>query len=284
MNWMIVDCHNVCWRSFHTTGHLTDNGGSRTGVVFGFLNQLSSLVHHFHPDGVVFAFDYGFSKRKELFPGYKANRMGNHLNEYQLKERSEARRQIEDLRITLLESLGFQNVFWQEGYEADDVIASVCHSTLVEGDTALLVSSDKDLLQLLHDPCVDIWDFGKRVTAQAFEKQWGVQPPEWAKVKALAGCAGDCVPGIPRVGEKTAVKFLRGGFRKDKRGQTIGEFYRSEDYSRNLRLVELPYPGTKTFKLRKDRPDPRAWDQLCRELRLPSLVGRCPFSGFAKRK
>jgi hypothetical protein len=165
-------------------------------------NKTKHLMHN--TKQIAFCFDHGKPKRARLYPAYKANRKPESIEDKE--HRSERNRQINLLRNEYLPAIGFKNVFWQEGYEADDLIASIVRSNARLTDIAIL-SSDKDLYQLLS-PRVFMWNRGKKTTLQSFYQEWGIKPDRWAEVKAMAGCTSDNIEGIDGVGEKTAIKFL----------------------------------------------------------------------------
>lgn len=266
--WLIVDSHNLAWCSHHALEGLTHRGKS-TSVLFGYLRDVIAFRDRFHADNVVHCFDKGKSLRKKLFPGYKPFHEQGTLDEFRLLELRSVREQLSILEEAL-PAVGFKNILSQEGYEADDLIASVCHDSILRGDEAVILSSDRDLLQLLSGQ-VSIWNRRKHVTLQSFHAEWDLSPDQWADVKALAGCKSDGIKGVKGIGEKTAAKFLRNQL---KPGKSLDKIRKgTEVWSQNLQLVGLPWPGVKPVFLHDDEPDPEAWDRLCKQHGLDSLIG-----------
>ena len=263
---LLLDSNFLCWRSFHTTGKLSHNG-KPTGVIFGFLSALRTLQEQFTPEKIGFCFDSpGKLKRHELCPTYKQR---DHLPDQDRREVSE---QIQGLRCEWLKELGYGNVFWQEGMEADDVIASLVHSTADDGEI-VIVSADRDLWQLLR-PGVQLWNPIKQepYSNVKFEAEWGIPVKLWPNVKALAGCKSDNVAGIPGVGEITAAKYFAGGLNAKKAEYIAAD--RGKTISRNLPLVKLPFPGVKTFKWQEDQTSSGKWKKFCEKFGMRTLASR----------
>lgn len=273
---LIFDCNNLLHRAAHTTGSLKF-AGAATGAVFGFLNQVLKVQRRFSTDKMIFCFDKGHPIRKVALPEYKATRTVPTDPEV-VAARDELFRQIDLTMFKYLPEIGFSNVFSQYGYEADDVIASVVYNTLPRnGDAcAILISSDKDLYQLLSDR-VSILAPGKDelYTRVRFVQDWQLRPHQWATVKSLAGCVSDNVPGIKGVGEVTAAKWLRKELRS---GKVYNKLAEQEEavLRRNVPLVRLPHDGCSVFKLRPDTVTEEKWRAFCDRLGFDSLRGRCP--------
>jgi DNA polymerase I len=264
--WLVLDCNHLCWRSFYTTGKLA-YGDRATGVTFGFFKAIQVLMDEHQTTDVIFCFDHGKSKRKELYPAYKGLR---DKDPEQAKVRLEVQKQIETIKTKYLPSLGFKNVFYQEGYEADDLIAAfVDKHWKVPGTDFIVVSSDKDLYQILH-PGVTMYDPIRKeaVNGVSFRAKYNIPHTDWPKVKALAGCKSDYIRGIPRFGEKTAIKFLT--------SNTILTDDQQAVYKANLQLVTLPLKGCKAPAPKKDEVNPEAWKKLCRKLGFATLADRTP--------
>jgi 5'-3' exonuclease len=176
-------------------------------------------------------------------------------------------------------------VFYQDGYEADDIIASVCDNTPAK-DEVVVVSGDKDLLQLLSAR-VFVWQPTHRqvMTVKSFQdRYYGLHPQHWARVKAIAGCSTDDVPGVKGVGDATAAKFLMG--LKTNKADEIEAWLVSNQYRKNLDLVRLPYTGTPDYPPVQDMVDTRRWRKLTTRLGMKSLADLAPrpVEGFGLRK
>lgn len=272
---LILDCNFLCWRSFHALPDL-NSGERNTAILFGFLRDLNHFSELFRTDRFVFAFDHGPSVRKQIYPAYKSKRAikEKEYSREERKARQHAREQIEELRCKLLPQIGYQNVCSQEGYEADDVIASVCKG-IDEEEEVIIISSDQDLLQLLRDG-VSIYNPMKRetITYSGFVSRYRILPGQWPKVKAIAGCSTDDVLGVDNVGEVTAIQYVIGELTKGKRYEAICAA--GDLIANNLPLVRLPYVGTRHFKVVTDEIEAEDWDIVMKEYELTSLVGQCP--------
>ena len=275
MKYLAIDADNWCWRSAHVFADLS-HGEETTGVLFGFLRDLTVAQRKWSPDRVAFCFDTGRSLRERAYPNYKAARRSVPTDEAMAEEQDQrkdaVRRQILALKGRYLPGLGYHNVFAAKGYEADDLLARVALA-MKRDDELVICSSDRDLYQLLT-PNVSIWNGRKEITFQSFHKDWGIVPGLWADVKAIAGCKSDGIVGVRGIGEKTAAKYLRGDLKAGKKLDVIlaGE----EIWESNLPLVRLPYSGCPSTRLVDDELSPRAWRELCREKGLDHLIDKCP--------
>lgn len=249
--WLLIDANYLCHVAWHSTGGLTFEG-VETGVAFGLINKIESLIDLYVASHVAIAFDgKGKGIRVGMNPQYKSSRR---TKEYTEEER-EAKRlfdeQVERLRIELLPEMGFNNVFSVQGYEADDIIASVAEDLHIR-DFGVIASGDNDLWQCLRENV--IWHnprSGKTVTAESFRKEWGIMPDMWASVKALAGCKSDDVIGIRGIGEKTAAKWYSGALKPStKKYNDIVE--NIHVHNENIDLVRLPLSCLRLPTLRDD--------------------------------
>lgn len=272
--WLALDMSFLAYRALHTTGEL-EFGGDPTGVIFGVLRDIPVFQERFGTQDMIFCFDYGKGLREQKYPSYKETRRKRVYTDEQNEMRDGLRSQLDKLRTQYLEDLGYGNVFWQNGYEADDIMASVAKN-LSHEDRMICVSADTDLWQLLSFQTACYNPITKKfLTAREFRSEWGIDPDDWREVKALSGCPTDDVAGIDGVGPKTAAKYCRGELRPNAPTRVkIYEFTRTDQYRMNLELVSLPYPQTVQFTPRPDaKPDPAAWDRLCEKLGMSSLVG-----------
>lgn len=263
--WLLIDCPYMAWRAHYTTGSLSHKGRP-TGVLYGFFHSLHNIQSFLSVSRVAFCFDGLTNLRKAVYPDYKGNRQSSDP----MKEAMfyEVHQQIDGLK-KWLPKLGFRNVFCQEGYEADDLIAS-----LVKQYTErefIILSSDKDLYQLLR-PGVWIWNpvSQKSITVESFQEEWGISPDWWAWVKAIAGCKTDNIPGISGVREKTAVKYLLGKT-SEKQTQKIGTL-QYDMLAKNLPLVTIPLPGLAPMELRPDEVTAKKWRSFCEWKGMKSLT------------
>jgi len=275
--WLILDCNFLAWRNFHALrqSSLRDPAGVPTEVVFGFLRDVIHLQDRFATNNVAFCFDHTAPcKRMQHSPIYKAKRIQTYSDE-ETKSRLGVRKQLQELHDDFLPRIGYRNVFAQKGYEADDIIAALCRKSL-RGKSIVIVSADKDLYQLLR-PEISQYNPNTKVlhTFETFNRDYGISPAWWSRVKAIAGWDSDNIPGIKGVGEKTAIRYILGQLNvSGKAFQNIREG--REVWKSNLELTALPYPGVKIPKIAEDAVNAEQWDSVAKELGMLSLVGQCP--------
>ncbi len=283
---LILDCNFLCHRLKHAMGGLSFEGGP-TGIIYGFLKSIPMYQEMFDTQHIIFCWDSKSSKRQEVFPGYKANRKKRQaeLNKKEIIFETEFRYQMKMLRVKYLPMIGFKNIFCQKGYEADDLIASFC-LTISDKNQIIIITSDQDLYQcittniFIYDPIKR-----KRMTLQGLDKLCGLKPHEWKMMKAVAGCSTDDVPGVKGIGEKTAIKYITGGLSDTTKAfQNINSEQGWKIYKRNLKLVDLPFKGTKKYKLRKDELSADGWKRVIRKLGLKSIRDKVPMGIRRKRK
>jgi len=223
-----------------------------TSVIFGFFRQVLSLAKEFHntKHQFVFVWDSNKNLRKMRCSGYK-DREKPEQTLQEKKSKIDAYKQFELLKTKLLKDFGFKNIFWQIGYEADDVIASICKDN--EDRLITIVSSDNDLWQLLT-PKHWMYDIKKKKYYRDvdFKEQWGIEPEKWATVKAIAGCSTDNVSGICGVGYKTACKYIRGLLRHGIIYDRIVSRDGESTVFENSFFVQLPLVGVHNFKIQEN--------------------------------
>ena len=205
----LIDAYALIYQSFFAFANrpLTNSRGENTSAEWGFLNYLIRIREESAPDYLAVVFDAGSSQRKKLYPEYKATRekMPEDLRESLVRIRA------------LLDAL-HHPVVEVEGYEADDVIASLARRALAleEDIEAVIVSGDKDFYQLLR-PGLRLFRparGGRAGTAAEWvdesnaSKRFGVPPDRIIDYLALIGDSSDNVPGAPGIGPKTAVKLI----------------------------------------------------------------------------
>ncbi|MFW6340433.1 MAG: DNA polymerase I, partial [Wenzhouxiangella sp.] len=195
----LIDGSSYLYRAFHALPSLTNADGLPTGAIFGVANMIRRLVEEHAPERVAVVFDApGRNFRHELLEDYKANRP---------PMPDELRVQIEPLH-ELIDAMGIPRVV-VAGVEADDVIASLVREARSQGMQVLISSGDKDLAQLVDDGVVleDSMQ-GKRYDTAGVVEKFGVGPALLGDLLALTGDASDNIPGVAKVGPKTAAKWL----------------------------------------------------------------------------
>lgn len=282
--WLILDTSFLCHRALHTTGKLSnvDSTGTAqvTGVLFGLFRDIQTFQKQFNTKHIVFCFDHPKNNRMDVLPTYKETRRKKReeATEEEKDAFAEMQKQITLMRTDYLPSMGFKNILYHKGFEADDLIAQVCRSIDVE-DNAIILGSDKDLYQLLSKR-VSIWNTHKKqlVTKAMFKEQYNITPKQWVLVKAIAGCDGDDVPGINGVGDITAARYLSGALGKGKKFDSI--INGASKWQNNIPLVSLPYEGCPEIELQDDEFSIDDWNKVMRKLGMKSLVLLDKKSGF----
>ena len=270
---LIVDVSFIAYRNFYAMGDLSHEG-AKTGVPFGVFRDILSFQDTHQTDKIIFCFDGGYSVRSAIYPEYKLRREPKEVDEELIEAKGEVARQLRLLRTKYLPKIGFRNILWQLGYEADDLIAEVCR-WIKPDDVGVMVSSDQDLYQLLDGDRIILWNPRTHTptTEASFRREWGIGPECWATVKSIAGCSSDSVPGVNGVGEKTAIKFLKGELNRD--GKKFTDIvHNSALRERNLKLVTLPFPGVDPFRHQKDRVTVERWEWVLNKLGVKSLMKR----------
>ena len=268
---IIVDSSALLHRAKNTTGMQLSYNDVASGVVFGFMWQVFKIAKNFETMNFIFCMDSKKSKRKEIFPEYKQKR--------NQKEKTEEEREFDKFCYKefnsvygYLKNIGFRNTRKIKGYEADDLIASfVMNNDLKD---AIIVSGDHDLYQLLPY-CKGMLSVstGKIYSAADFIVEWNITPRLWRKVKTFAGCSGDGVPGIPGIGEKTAIEFLKGNLLNGKKHDSILKAIQEKELlDLTDKLVSLPFHSTPKLKVKKNKFNFDAFLELCQTYNFNSFT------------
>ena len=195
---VIIDGSSYLYRAFYALPHLKNNSGSHTGAIFGVTNMINKLLDDLSPEYICVVFDArGKNFRHRLYKEYKSNRKS-------MPE--ELSGQVEPI-FDFLKYMGIQ-IIQQPDVEADDVIASLVNK--FSSNTKTLISSgDKDLAQLVDDnvELINSLD-GKQLNKASVKKKFGVTPNQIKDYLTLVGDASDNIPGVPKIGPKTAVSLL----------------------------------------------------------------------------
>jgi len=198
---ILIDGSSYLYRAFYVPQlkRMQTTSGQPTGAVFGVVNMIKSLASEYPDSNIVAIFDAkGKNFRHELYQDYKANRPSMP---------DELRSQI-DYVYTAVKALGLPLVA-VPGVEADDVIGTYAKQASRAGQTVLVASGDKDLAQIVNDK-VNLIDTMKKVIMDeaGVSEKFGVRPDQIIDYLALMGDTSDNIPGVPKVGPKTAVKWL----------------------------------------------------------------------------
>lgn len=267
--WLVIDSNYLAHRAYHAMKGLSHEGDS-TGMLFGFLRDVRQLDDQFRPSRTFFCFDRGRGARREVYPGYKADRDQRYEDATPEEQDGikEFRGQVRKLARYYLPTIGYRNIISQPGYEADDHIAAVVD---VRKAPVVIVSADQDLWQLL---AADVTQYnpqtGRVATVDTLQAEYGLLPSQWVMVKAIAGCKSDNVPGVAGVGEKTAAKWILGKLNPTtKTCQNIDAAVGM--IARNMQLVSLPFGGTEVPRVLEDHVTRDGWRQVLKELGIRSL-------------
>ena len=203
---VLVDGNNLMFRSYYATAYtgkiMTNSKGFPTNALYGFVNMLNKIINEEKPEYMAVAFDIGKTFRHEEYQDYKAGRA---------KTPEELKVQMPKSR-EMLEKMGIKHLEL-DGYEADDIIGT--YSRLVSEDKdfdSLIVSSDKDLLQLINkENTVKLLKSKDYIMMdeETFFKEYGITPDKMIDLKGLMGDSSDNIPGVKGIGEKTALKLLQ---------------------------------------------------------------------------
>ncbi len=203
---ILVDGNNLLFRSYYATSYsgviMRNSNGFPTNALYGFITMMNKIIQEENPSYILVAFDKGKTFRHEEYDAYKAGR--KEIPE-ELKLQFPKAREV-------LDAMGIYH-FEIDNYEADDIIGSV--SKMVEEEeefVATIVSSDKDLLQLISDE-VEVKLLKKndfiRMNKKTFEEIYGFEPIHIIDLKSLMGDSSDNIPGVKGIGEKTAISLLK---------------------------------------------------------------------------
>ena len=244
----LVDGSSYLYRAFHALPALNNSRGEATGAIYGVANMLRRLLKESNPQRAAIIFDAkGKTFRHQQYPQYKANRP---------PMPDELREQLDGLK-NLIKTMGFP-LLEITGVEADDVIGTLCQQATEQGLSCVVSTGDKDLAQLVNanaETSVTLVDTMKNTVltpSTVFEK-FGVNPDQIIDYLALVGDASDNIPGVPKVGPKTAVKWLqeyhnideiiaRADEFKGKVGENLRDFLPQLPLSRELTTIKLDVP------------------------------------------
>jgi DNA polymerase-1 len=268
---LLVDGSSYLYRAFHVPNlqQLTNARGEPTGAVYGVVNMLRSLLAEYEPQHMAVVFDAkGKNFRHQLYEQYKANRppMPPELSE-----------QVPPL-LDMVRALGLP-LLQIEGVEADDVIGALAKRATALGMDTVISTGDKDMAQLV-DEHVTLVNTMSRTTLDAagVEEKFGVTPGQIVDYLALIGDSSDNIPGVPRVGPKTAAKWLgswgslegiieHAGEIKGKVGESLREHLGQLPLSRDLATIRCDIDlDTGPLELGRQPPDTERLRELYGQL------------------
>ena len=251
---LLIDGHSLAFRAFYALPleSFQTSGGQHTNAIHGFLSMFISILQNENPTHVAVAFDISrFSFRTVEYPDYKGTR-GETPPEF-----------IGQVPL-LQEALAAMNIvtIQKENYEADDILATLSTQGEAAGMHVLVVSGDRDTIQLVTPTVTLLYPSArgvaelKRYTPESVEERYGIRPDQYPDIAALVGETSDNLPGVDKVGEKTAVKWIQqyGSLaevleHRDEIGGVVGQNLRDQigNVERNAKLnklvrdLELPF-------------------------------------------
>ena len=202
----LIDGKSVFYRGYYAMPNLSARDGRPTGGVYGFTALALEMINRIKPDYVAVAWDKpktNIRRRKQIFDGYKANRKPAPPDFYA---------QIPILE-DLLSAFGWP-LYQLDDYEADDIMGTLSQMANQQNIHTVLISSDLDMLQLIDDD-TEVYVLKKGLSnlekfdVEAFEQKYGISVGQFLDLKSLKGDASDNIPGVPGIGEKTAISLLR---------------------------------------------------------------------------
>ena len=281
----VIDGKSVFYRGYYAMPGLSMADGTPTGGVYGFVSLAIELIKKLEPDYVAVAWDKrgtNIRKRRELYPEYKAGRKPAPDDFYQ---------QIPILH-ELLDAFGWP-LYEIDDYEADDIMGAFARQAESRGIETCLITSDLDALQLIS-PMTKVYAMKnglrniEEFTAEHFEEKYGIRTEQFLDLKALKGDSSDNLPGVPGIGEKTAVKLLQ-------EYETLDGVYEHLDEQKGALRTKLEngresaYLTKQVAEIWTDVPIELDWDvadvndcdfarvtEILQKLEFNSLIGRLP--------
>lgn len=283
MRLLLVDGHYYLYRSFYAIRGLRNSRGEATNAIYGYAKAIRKMLADLKPDFAAVIWDSGLpARRTDLQPEYKQNRTAMP---------DDLRPQEEWLQANI--SLFGPASVSAENTEADDLIASYARAASADGADVVIATNDKDILQLTDDR-IRIYSTAKpEAGADGFrllgtpevQAKWGVLPSQIADVLALTGDSSDNIPGVPGVGEKTAVALITAH-------GSVENLLRDPAAIANPRLREKIFAARELIaanremvRLDEDLPLPRAWSTFLPHPKYPELIQalhECEFQGLLR--
>ncbi len=284
---VLIDGHSLAFRAFHALPlSLATPNGELTNAVFGFTSMLLNVLREHQPEYVAVAFDVGKTFRHEMYPEYKGHRE---------RTPEELETQIERIK-QVVEALNIP-IFTAEGYEADDVLATLARQAEQQGVDCLIVTGDRDILQVVDDH-IHVLTSGRQFsdtiiyTPEVVAEKYGLRPEQLVDLKALVGDESDNIPGVRGVGEKGATTLLEkygsldavyekvAEIAPERIRKALEEGREDAELSRNLGRIITDVPIRLDLEACRTRDYDRARViDLFQELAFRSLVDRLPAPG-----
>ncbi len=275
---LLIDGTAMAYRAFYAIAELSRKDGTPTNAVYGFIKLFRNLVDTWKPTHAAVVFDKGMPQaRLELLPTYKAQR----------KEMPDSLRdQIEAIKEYL--DAATVPCLFEEGEEADDILASLAAFGGSPASKVLIATSDKDMFQLVNDTCLiaAMTKAGVVMGAAEVKEKTGVEPRQIVDWLAMVGDTADNIPGVPGVGEKTAAKLMAQFGTIEQLWERIGEVASDRIRAALLESRHIIERNRKMMTLKFDVNVPREWSLL--ELKKPNpdrvlpFLDKMEFQGMAR--
>ncbi|MGD9135486.1 MAG: DNA polymerase I [Desulfobacterales bacterium] len=196
----LIDGTAYIYRAYHAIRSLSNSRGLPTNAVYGFTRMLIKLMEDRSPEYIAMFFDAkGSTFRHEMYADYKANRPP--MPEDMVVQLPYIKEVTAAFNLPIMEMAGF---------EADDLIGTVARQAEKAGYSVVIVTGDKDFMQLVSDRTI-IWDPMKEniISPQTIEEKFGIEPRQMIDVQGLSGDTADNIPGVPGIGQKTAISLIK---------------------------------------------------------------------------
>jgi DNA polymerase-1 len=278
--YLLIDGNNMVARNFFGIPPMTSPDGDRVEAIYGMLRDIRKLQKKFFTPHVVFCFDHGKPKRLNLLPTYKESR-----KESKRKRKGTERddkylqSQLYLVKERVLPRMGFNNVLFCDGYEADDLIVlSHWYGVQPIGGRSVVVSTDKDFHQCVADTLTiynpnEEKEYTRTDLAAKYGLDAGKLNSQLISMKAIAGCTTDDVPGVEGVGEKTACKWINGTLKKESMAyEAISKAKKLIESNRKLVTLPIDHAVDISLKLEEDTFSMKKWKKVLLELGFYSLL------------
>ena len=272
----LIDGSSYIYRAFYALPDLSTRDGTPTNAVYGFVNMLLKIIRDERPDRLAVIFDAkGPTFRKKIYPEYKANRKA--MPEELVPQIPLIKEVVRAFNLPLLE---------KEGFEADDIIATLVKRFDADGEDVTVVTGDKDLMQIVGERVRLLDTMKDRVSGlREVAERFGGGPEKVVEVMALAGDSSDNVPGVPGIGEKTAKSLIEefgtlenllaniDRVKGTKRRENLETFAEQARLSHRLVTLDADVPvEIDTSKLDLHEPDQKALEELFRKFEFHTLL------------
>jgi DNA polymerase-1 len=272
----LVDGSNYIYRAFYAIRELSNSKGFPTNAIYGFTTMLMKLCRDYDPDYIAVVFDSkGPTFRHEVYEDYKATRKA--MPDNLIPQIPYIKDVVRGFSIPVIE---------EEGMEADDIIGTLVKTYSPKGIDTVIITGDKDLMQLVSDEVMLVDTMkDKTYDVEGVKERFGVGPEKVVEILGLAGDTSDNIPGVPGVGEKTALKLIQefGSIEKVienvDRVKNVRVRNNLKEYANQARLsrelatiktdIELDFDME---RLRREAPDAEALKELFKEFEFSSLL------------